>query len=234
MSMETKGLRTCSAPGSWAIHHDPEYTQHLMTTPTGHEERLPQVIMTTEAKDYDAKKMLASFPKELRDDWDGYQVTRNAGTMGIAAFVHRSVKVLDWGITLGVTPFILNRRVRMEKRYPMWMHVSTDGHSYFPIGCHNAPTRFKALQKPYLNHVHALAAGHPHAIPMGDWNHPFREVRIDLDMNWAAGMGIVSIMGREATSGHDVDLSRWGINNKVADHLSTSVTVKPRVHRKPK
>lgn len=225
---DTRGIRVCSAPGSWAIHHDAEYTRHLLTTPQGEQERIPSLVMTTEAKDYDAKKVLASFPASIRKDWTAYQNTRNSGTMGIAAFVHRSVTVLDWGLTLGVRPFILGRRVKMEVRYPLWMHLRYGGYSYFPIGCHNPPTRFKALQKPYLNHVHALAVGHPHVIPMGDWNRPYQSAKRYLDLDWAAGHDIVGIMGRHATRGSDWATSRWGVQHKVTDHPAESVTVKPR------
>jgi len=226
--MNDTGLRVCSAPGSWAIHHDPAYTRHLMTTPQGEQKRIPGVIITTEAKDYDAKKLLAGFSADLRKDWTALQKTTTPATMGISVFVHRSVEVVDWGIEVGVRPFISGRHIAMLTRYPLWMHLRYQGHSYFPIGCHAPKVVFRALQRPYLNQVRAIAAGHPHAIPVGDWNQQIRPVRKALGMDWTRGHGIVSIHGRHATVPHDADTSLWGIRNKVADHPSESVTVRPR------
>lgn len=222
------GLPICSAPGSFAIHRDAAYTKHLLTTaPTAYTE-VPKVVLATEAKDYDAKRVVAGFDRDLREEWTAYQVTRTEATQGIAAFVHKSVHVLDWGITLGARPYIAGRRIKMLVRYPMWLHVRYHGQSYFLVGCHSPKVVFKPLQKPYLEHVHTLIAGHPNAVVAGDWNNDYQKVKHQLGLYWAYGDGIIGIMGRKHTQqGHRV-VSKWGIQHKMADHPAIYTTVRPR------
>jgi hypothetical protein len=218
------GMRVCAAPGSWAMRGDPRYLKHLCTTPTGEQHRTPVLVLVTEAKDYDMDKALRSVDLH---DWNGLQRTSSQARMGCAMAVHKSVDILDWGQELGAAPFIAGRRVRMLSRYITWLRARYDSEHYFAEAIHDPPKRFKPLQTPYDHAIRATSAGHPHAFVAGDFNGDIRVKAKQLGMKVGGGRGITGILVRRQMRANDVVVQRWGINEHIVDHPSTSLTVLP-------
>jgi hypothetical protein len=215
-------LRFCAAPGDWALRGDGRYVHHLATTPTGRDNRVPQVITFTEAKDFDLDTVLPP-------GWRGLQRTGTEARKGSAIAVHESVTLHDWDQVLGAAPFIGHRRVHLLARYLTWAGIEYDGAGYFPVADHHPPRRFLPLQGPYETHLHALIAGHPHALIGGDFNGRLGHVAHRLGLvSHGDRTGIVGVLTRPGKL-HvtDVVVDKWGIRNRVADHPATHLSVTP-------
>lgn len=225
--MTDKPIRICYAPGSFAMHGDWRYIKHLLDPPASSGVQPPHIVFVTEAKDYRMKDAIRE--AGMAGEYVGLQDLTDASTRGCAAAVHASVTIKDWGTTLGVSPYIGKRRVRMLTRYPLWAQVVYGGHWYFPVGVHNAPKRFWQLQAPFLDHVDTLITGHDHAVTGGDWNESLDSVAAHLrNMRVAGGRGIVGALARPGLAINDVKVSYWGVEQHIVDHPSTSLSALPR------
>lgn len=205
-------LRFTSANMDFLRGEDRAYLLHLC-------ER-SDVLLLQECKNIDVASLLPG------GGWKAIQILDNAAKAGCAiAYRVGKVRVLTAHLTVGVTPFIRRKRIKMETRYILHGQIqdTETGELFYAVSAHLPPKRFRVLQPVMVRRLRRVIKGRPRAVIGLDANQDVDALASRMRLrSYARGIvGLMAARGVRQTGEKVID--GWGEQMGFTDHPAVTV-----------